>query len=308
MPWQAMVDALGADNTSGAAEIARRAVEALRQWLEHMGSVDFDRWRTEFMVFGRRLYAAQPAMAPLFHLVNDAMLAMESAATLAEAEHRVCHVAQAFLMRLEQAPEQLLAAAWPVLAKAPRILTFSYSSSVLAVLLAAHARHLPLQIFCTEGRPIMEGRRLAQQLADAGIPVTFGIDAAISAFAAQASLALIGADSVACDGIINKVGTTGVALAARAASVPCYALAGRQKWLPLTLTAMAGSEPKPREEVWPDPPAGVNVWNTYFERTPLDLFSGFIGEQGVLAPQELVIELSRIPVAAALRHGTTSRV
>jgi ribose 1,5-bisphosphate isomerase len=302
MTWQASVHTLRADNTSGAAEIARRAVEAVQQWLEYMEAIDFDYWRAEFMVFGRRLYAAQPMMAPLFHLVNDALLVMESAATLAETECRVRQVTQAFLRQLDQAQAQLLATAWPLLVKAPRILTFSYSSSVLAVLQAAQARHLPLQVFCTEGRPIMEGRRMAQQLAAAGIPVTFGIDAAVSAFAAQADLVLIGADGIACDGVVNKIGTTGVALAARTSGVPCYVLAGRQKWFPLALSASTVGEPKPPDEVWPDPPAGVRLWNAYFECTPLDLFRGFIGEQGVLAPQELVIELSRMPIAAAFRH------
>jgi translation initiation factor 2B subunit (eIF-2B alpha/beta/delta family) len=300
--WSTSIQTLHADNTSGAAEIARQAVEAMQQWLEQMGSADFAHWRAELIVFGRRLYAAQPAMAPLFHLVNDALLAIDSAATVAEAEGRVRHVAQTFLQQLDQAPARLLAAAWPLLAKAPRILTFSYSSSVLAVLRSAQAHHLPMQVFCTEGRPIMEGRRMAQRLAEAGIAVTFGIDAAVSAFAAQASLVLIGADGIACDGVVNKVGTTGVALAAQAAGVPCYVVAGRQKWLPAALSASAVGEPKPAEEVWPDPPAGVRLWNTYFECTPLDLFSGFIAEQGVLAPRELVMALSSMLLAPALHH------
>jgi translation initiation factor 2B subunit (eIF-2B alpha/beta/delta family) len=173
---------------------------------------------------------------------------------------------------------------------------------------SAQAHHLPLQVFCTEGRPIMEGRRMARQLAEAGIPVTFGVDAAVSAFAAQASLVLIGADSIACDGVVNKVGTAGVALAAQAAGVPCYVVAGRRKWLPSPLNASAVGEPKPAEEVWPDPPAGVRLWNAYFESTPLDLFSGFIAEQGVLAPRELVMALSRMPLAPALHHwrGTSA--
>src|SRR5687768_13125362 len=89
VPWQASVHTLRADNTSGAAEIARCAVEAMQRWLEPMGAVDFDHWRAEFLAFGRRLYAAQPAMAPLFHLVNDALLTVESAAARAEAECRV---------------------------------------------------------------------------------------------------------------------------------------------------------------------------------------------------------------------------
>jgi translation initiation factor eIF-2B subunit delta len=242
-------------------------------------------------------------MAPLFHLVNDAMLAIESFSTVATAELGVRHVAQTFLRQLDQAQGQLCAAAWPILAQSPNILTFSYSSSVLAVLRAAKARHLPLQVFCTEGRPMLEGRHMAQQLAEAGIPVTFGIDAALPAFVARASGVLIGADSISSDGVINKVGTSVVALAARAAGVPCHVLASRQKWLPFVPAAVAVGEQRPAREVWSDPPAGVNVWNAYFERTPLHLFSGFFHERGLLAPGELAMELSGIPIAPAFRHS-----
>jgi translation initiation factor eIF-2B subunit delta len=301
MPWQALVERLWADNTSGAAEIAKQAVEAIYQWLEDMRSVDFDRWRAAYITFGRRLCAAQPAMAPLFHLVNDAMLAIESCSTVATAELRVRDAAQTFLQQLDQAQGQLCAAAWPILAQLPKILTFSYSSSVLAVLQEARGRHLPLQVFCTEGRPMLEGRHMAQQLAAAGITVTFGIDAALPAFVARASLVLIGADSISRDGVINKIGTSSVALAARAAGVPCYVLASRQKWLPFVPMEVGVSEQKPAQEVWSDPPVGVSVWNAYFERTPLDLFSGFFHEGGLLAPGELAMELSGIPVAPALR-------
>ncbi len=111
MDWQAAIQALRADNISGAAEIARHAVAAMQQWLAQMSKADFEHWRAELMVFGRQLYVAQPAMAPLFHLVNDALSAIDSAASVAEAEGRARRVTQTFLQQLDQAPAQLLAAA-----------------------------------------------------------------------------------------------------------------------------------------------------------------------------------------------------
>ncbi|MBI3329749.1 MAG: hypothetical protein HYZ81_23965, partial [Nitrospinae bacterium] len=57
---------------------------------------------------------------------------------------------------------------------------------------------------------------------------------------------------------------------------------------------------QPVEEVWADPPAGVEVWNAYFECTPLDLFSGVIVEGRVLGAREVTEALTAMPVAAAL--------
>ena len=59
---------------------------------------------------------------------------------------------------------------------------------------------------------MLEGQRLTQQLARAGIPVELGVDAAIATFTEQADLALVGADSVTMGGIVNKLGTTSLAL------------------------------------------------------------------------------------------------
>ncbi len=147
---------------------------------------------------------------------------------------------------------------------------------------------------------MLEGRRLAQRLCLAGIPVQFGTDAAVFSFLSQVSLVLIGADSVTRGGVVNKLGTTGVALAARATSVPSYVVCDRQKWLPPAAPLPQGSQLRPSEEVWADAPRGVNVWNAYFECTPLELFSGVITEEGTLPPEEVMSRLAAMPVARAL--------
>jgi translation initiation factor eIF-2B subunit delta len=260
-------------------------------------------WKAELVGFARALYDAQPSMATLFNLANEILLEVESTVTLVAAQQRSREATQGFLRQLEKSQGQLLRAALPLLPAGARILTFSHSSSVLAVLLAARARDDALTVFCTEGRPMLEGRHLAQQLANASIPVQFGIDAAIWTFASQASVVLVGADSVTCDGVVNKLGTTMTALATHAAGVPCYVVCGRQKWFPAAAPAPDFRQLKPVEEVWPDPPPQVRVWNAYFECTPLELFSGVIGEEGLLVPRNLMQQLASMPVAQAWRGG-----
>jgi translation initiation factor eIF-2B subunit delta len=302
MSWMELVEPLRSDKLSGAAELARRAADAVAQWLDASEALDDAAWRAELQAMGQALIAAQPAMAPLFNLVNAVLLATESAPTSQDARRRARQAVRGFRDELARAHAELVAAALPVLAGASEVLTYSYSSTVLEALLTARAHRQSLTVCCTEGRPVYEGRRLARQLAEAGIHVRFGIDAALTTFAAQASLALVGADSVTQAGVINKVGTTALALAARAADKPCYVICGRQKFFPAAAPAPEFHTPKPSAEVWPEPPMGVEVWNGYFECTPAALFSGFITEGGVLTPRTLAQTLAGLPVAAALRR------
>jgi translation initiation factor eIF-2B subunit delta len=182
-----------------------------------------------------------------------------------------------------------------------RILTFSYSSSVLAVLLEAHARQRLSAVFCTESRPMLEGQRLTRELARAGIAVELGVDAAIATFAERADMALVGADSVTAQGVINKLGTTSLALASRHTDTPCYVVADRHKWFPAGAAAPVFNQLKPEVEVWSNPPIGVTIRNAYFECTPMTLFSGIVGEDGVRAPEDLLRHLMAMPIAQVLR-------
>jgi ribose 1,5-bisphosphate isomerase len=301
--WEALIEPIRADNTSGATEVARQAATAVLHWTDRTASMPFVAWKTELLAFATALYRAQPAMAPLFNLVNQVLLLLESSAVQDEAQLRVRQGAQTFLEHLAGANQRLATATLGLLPCCARILTFSHSSSVLAVLLEVHARQCLSKVFCTESRPMQEGRRLAQALAGVGIAVEFGVDAAIARFAPQAQVVLVGADSLTVKGVINKLGTSGLALAARQAGIPCYVIADRQKWIPAAATTSEFGHPRPVEEVWVDPPEGVSIWNAYFECTPMGLFSGIIGEDGLLTPANLMQRLIDMPVAQALRSN-----
>jgi translation initiation factor eIF-2B subunit delta len=215
----------------------------------------------------------------------------------------VRRVVQAFLEQATLANERLAMTTQELVPRGARILTFSCSSSILAVLLKAHAGQRLSTVCCTESRPILEGQRLSRELAKAGIAVEFGVDAAITAFAKRADLALVGADSITTQGIVNKLGTTSLALACRHIGIPCYVVADRHKWFPAAAAMPAFGQPKARTEVWSDPPPGVTIWNAYFECTPMTLFSGIVGEDGPRGPEDLLQQLTAMPIAQALRGG-----
>jgi translation initiation factor 2B subunit (eIF-2B alpha/beta/delta family) len=278
---------------------------AVLEWMDCTASMPCVAWKTDLLELATALYRAQPAMAPLFNLANEVFLALESAAQ-GEAQLRVRQTVQAYLEHLEGANQRLATATLSLLPRCARVLTFSYSSSVLAVLLEAHARRRLSKVFCTEGRPMQEGRRLAQALAAVGIAVEFGVDAAIATFVPQAQVVLVGADSIMKRGVVNKLGTSTLALAARHVGRPCYVISDRHKWVPGVATALEFDHRQPEPEVWPDPPQGITIWNTYFECAPLALFSGIIGEGGLLTPEHVSQQLIDMPIAQALRSSGES--
>jgi translation initiation factor eIF-2B subunit delta len=304
MRWERLVDSIRADNTSGAAELAKTAAMAVLEWIDQTMRLPLPAWKAELSAFASALRKAQPAMAPLFNLVNTILLVLESTAVQQELPPCVRGAVQAFLEQLTHTTACVTRATLGLLPPGARVLTFSYSSSVLAVLLEAHAGQRLSRVFCTEGRPMLEGQRLTRPLSRAGIAVEFGIDAVIATFAERADIALVGADSITARGIVNKLGTTSLALACQHAGIPCYVVADRHKWFPAAAAMPVFGESKPAAEVWSAPPPGVSIWNTYFECTPMTLFSGIVGEDGPQGPEDLLRQLIEMPMAQVLRGGS----
>jgi translation initiation factor 2B subunit (eIF-2B alpha/beta/delta family) len=73
---------------------------------------------------------------------------------------------------------------------------------------------------------------MAQRLAAAGLHVTVITDAQAGAFVEEADLVLLGADAVTPAGVVNKVGSKLLALAAKAAGVPVVAVTDSLKVSP----------------------------------------------------------------------------
>ena len=169
------------------------------------------------------------------------------------------------------------------------VATVSASGSV-RVCLEALSERTELQVICAEARPLMEGRRLAADLAAAGIPTTLCTDAGIDAVIATTGLRLdavvVGADAVAPRWFVNKCGTRQVVDVGAGLGVPSYVVASRDKFIHEALV----DELRPREgppepeEVWEHPPRDVTVTNPYFERVPVESVANFVTDAGLLGP------------------------
>lgn len=122
---------------------------------------------------------------------------------------------------------------------------------------------------------------LAGELVAAGIPTTVVIDVLAASLVHEANLVLVGTDHIGTQGLVNKVGTYAIALAARAANRPMYALCGSEKFMPPNYYPPAQAE-WPAEQVWADAPDGVRIINHYYDTTPIELLAGIVSERGIL--------------------------
>ena len=261
------IDLLASDRESGASEILDEAIAILRTALE----------QRRVLPVARALCRAQPAMASIWNASLAALAAVDEPREF-----------EPFAARVARAPEALGRFARDCLAEeggSPsmplRIVTLSFSRSVVAAV-DGLAPHRPFRIACSEGRPALEGRRLAARLASQGVAVTFFSDAAIGHALGAADVVLVGADAVAPEWFLNKSGTRMLATAALEQAVPMYVVASRDKFVSHAVSAHIAGRDGAAADIWESAPSGVNVRNPYFESTPLHLVASVITDMGVV--------------------------
>lgn len=110
------------------------------------------------------------------------------------------------------------------------ILTHSYSRVVMRALLHAH-RTKRISVYVTEARPRGLGVKTHEVLTAAGIPCTVVLDSAVAYVMDKVDFVLVGSEAVVeSGGLINAVGSNQMAIIAKAAHKPFYALAESYKF------------------------------------------------------------------------------
>lgn len=257
-PWEQIRKA-ATDRRSGSVAITSRAAKGVRGL----------RTRKDLMRAARTLLGGQPAMASLWRMLSDALSAVE--------QDRVALAVDTYVDKLTAGSEAATDLRWVLGRRARAIMTHSASGTVQAALVASKDRIG--SVLCTTSLPGGEGRALARRLSSAGLDARVIADAEIARVCSTVDMAIVGADAVTEQAVVNKVGTALVALAAREAGVPCYAIAPTGKLLPHSLATTL--------------PAA-------FEHTPLGLFDAVLTEQGPKRAAAVRKMVARVRIAPAL--------
>ncbi len=337
---EAVLEKIKKDREHGAAQLAVWVLDALEEEIHHFkqqnsrgnksNEEDDDNGGPTFIEhlcnFGYHLSCCRPSMAPLattvahvFSSLHQSLHQMASPfdVTVEEVCLVAVHAVQKERDYLKTLQSRLLARSMELINDTTTIMTLSKSSSVSAVINEALKRGKRLNIIVCESRPLCEGVVAAQNWADLGAEVIVITDAQMAVFVKHADIVLVGADAVDSEqGVYNKVGTHLLALAAKEAKVPLYALADSSKIYlgPVEKLAHPGEglgedlgEEKAAEEVikgWGRSkeegggkfcvPAPYVVRNVYFEATPLDLVTAVVTEDGVMDAEAVGKEVERV--------------
>ncbi|MEU1957499.1 S-methyl-5-thioribose-1-phosphate isomerase [Nocardia sp. NPDC019304] len=174
------------------------------------------------------------------------------------------------------------------------------------------------QVLVDETRPLLQGARLTTwELAEAAIPHRLTIDSAAAWAMAtgQVDCVLVGADRVTANGdVANKIGTYGLALAARHHGIPFIVVAPESTRDPKTATGREiVVEERAAAEVTgfggvATAPAHTEVFNPAFDVTPAELVTAVVTEHGVVHRNDRSHEASIADPSRELRtdpsHGT----
>ncbi len=168
--------------------------------------------------------------------------------------------------------------------------TVGYGTA-LGVVRAASETGKCIKVVIPETRPALQGARLtAFELSRDGFDCTLISDTAVGFMMSSGRVdkVVVGADRITKDGnVFNKIGTYQVAVLAQRHGVPFYPAAPRSTFDLARTYDQVVIEERPSDEVVKVrgrriAPAGVAVFNPAFDRTPPELVSAIISDEGVI--------------------------
>ena len=283
MEFVERLEELHADRRHGAGFLARRAVEALVEVAE-APAADREELVERVTVAARQLANARPGVAAVAGALGRLLATIHSdAAQLPPVELRCLINAEALaLIDGRRRAAASIAVQLGERLEGRVVVTHSASATVREAVL-----HTPPKLLvCTVSHPVEEGRAFAAELSAEGIDVDLVADDDAPARVAEASLLLVGADTVFRDGALcNKIGTRALAEAAAAHEVPMVVACELIKLAPVASDQATPLPPQVRR---------------FFDVTPPGLVEAVVTEEGTYPTADVGMLVDHTPF---LREG-----
>jgi eIF-2B alpha/beta/delta-like uncharacterized protein len=165
-----------------------------------------------------------------------------------------------------------------------KIMTHCHSGEALAVIKQAWKQKKKISVIATETEPLEQGIKTVKELAKLKIPVTLITDSAVGHFMKDVDCVIVGADAIRKkEGLINKIGTCLLALAAKENKKPFYVVANTIKFDKRKKLII---EERPAREVY-QKLKSVKIRNPAFDITPLKYITTIVTEKGILKPERI---------------------
>ena len=254
-----------------------------------------------FVNFVKEVIDARPASALLLNSMRRATLNLLE---LVEKNDQLPYIKESFSKFIEKLVGEIKEVNSIVARIASRrvmdgdvIMTSSYSTVVMEALKNAIKEGKNITVYVPESRPRSEGLVLAKKLADMGVNTILFVDSAVRYMMKDVDKVLTSSEAIAANGaVINKVGTSQIALAAHEARVRFFVLSATSKFNPETLLGEVVELAKVRLELGPEirDLKGIKALSPLFDVTPPEYVDAIITEKGLIAPQAVAMVVREI--------------
>lgn len=302
----------------GATRIAQTAVESLQLTAARSSARTTAELVSELDHAARYLLSTRPTAVSLpnsmRYVMYRALSAERQAMPLEDSRKAILSACEAFLTNAKEAGARIAEIGARRINDGDIIMTHCHSNAVMSILRRAKDQGKKMEVYVTETRPLYQGRIVSEMLDAYDIPAVLIVDGAARYFMKRVDKVIVGADAVAANGaVVNKIGTSMVALAAHESRTLFFVAAETFKFSPETIIGeLIRIEERPREEVVPAEFRvkwrNVQIRNPSFDVTPPEYIDLVITEKGIIPPQAaftvLQQELGRTPIEEQQRYST----
>lgn len=273
----------------GAGKIARTAAAQLRDYSDRQNSVDISHFNDKMKAAAGLLIGTRPTAVSLPNAVRYVM--RYTGNTVDEAKADINKLANDFIENSENALVRIGEIGSKRIRDGDTIMTHCNSSAAISIIATAHREGKNIKVIATESRPRWQGHLTIGQLDREGIKTSLIVDSAVRYFMKDVDIVVMGADAVTVNGsVINKIGTSQLALCAKEARKNVIIAAETYKFSPRSLLGeLIEIEERSSAEVINDEIlknySHVSVKNPAFDVTPREYIDMICTEVGAIPPE-----------------------
>ncbi len=273
----------------GAGRIARGAAAELRDYAGRIAPKDIGEFNKKMKYAAGLLASTRPTAVSLPNAVRAVM--RYEGETVGEAKSSIKKLADEFINNSENAVKRIGEIGTRRVRDGDTIMTHCNSSAAISIMAAAHAQGKNISVIATESRPRMQGLITIKQLDSLGITTSLIVDSAVRYFMKDVDLVVMGADAITANGsVINKIGTSQLALAAHESRKNVIIAAETYKFSPRTILGeLVEIEERDSGEVISREKlrefSNVSVKNPAFDVTPREYVDLICTEVGAIPPE-----------------------
>lgn len=273
----------------GAGRIARTAAAQLRDYSDRQKTEDILEFHNKMKIASELLISTRPTAVSLPNAVRTVM--RYGGETVVEAKADINKLAIDFIENSENAVKKIGEIGSKRLRDGDTIMTHCNSSAAISIIAQAHKEGKNIRVIATESRPRWQGHLTVKQLDGYGIKTSLIVDSAVRYFMKDVDIVVMGADAVTVNGsVINKIGTSQIALCAHEARKNVVIAAETYKFSPRSLFGdLIEIEERSSSEVINDEKLKeftyVSVKNPAFDVTPREYIDLICTEVGAIPPE-----------------------